>query len=132
MVRLDDVVAMAEALPEVEEGSRYGSRTWFVRNKAFLWERPFSKADVKRFGAAPVPTGDIVAVSTADLAEKDAIIAAGGPALFTIPHFDGYPAYLVQLSKVTKKAMREAVVDGWLAVAPPALADAYVGDTSSS
>ena len=46
---------------------------------------------------------------------------------FTIPHFDGYAAVLVQLDKVTKKALRDALVDGWLAVAPRRLADQYLG-----
>jgi len=43
----------------------------------------------------------------------------------TIPHFEGYAAVLIQMKTVTKKALREAVVDAWLACAPPALADEY-------
>ena len=34
-------------------------------------------------------------------------------------------AYLVLLDKVTAKALREALTDGWLACAPRALADRY-------
>ena len=40
-------------------------------------------------------------------------------AFFTIPHFDGYPAVLIQLRKVGQQALREALIDGWLACAPP-------------
>ena len=47
-------------------------------------------------------------------------------AFFTIPHFDGYAAVLIQLKAVTKRALRDAIVDGWLACAPEQLADAYV------
>ena len=47
-------------------------------------------------------------------------------AFFTIPHFDGYPAVLIQLRAVTKRALREALVDGWLACAPPALAHEFL------
>jgi hypothetical protein len=44
---LDDVAQMASALPEVTEAERHGNRTWFVAGKAFAWDRPFSKADIR-------------------------------------------------------------------------------------
>ena len=123
MVTLEEVEALAHALPEVTEGERHGHRTWFVRGKAFAWERPFSKADVKRFGAETPPDGPILAVRVDDLAEKEAVLAANPDAFFTIAHFDGYAALLVQLDAAAKRAVRDALVDAWLASAPPALAD---------
>ena len=114
------------AFPEVTEGERFGNRTWSVRRKAFAWDRPFSKADVRRFGDEAPPPGPILAVRVADLAEKEAVLAANMKAVFTIPHFDGYPAVLVQLRVVTKRALQEIIVDGWLACAPAKLADEYV------
>lgn len=126
MMTADDAARLALALPEVTEGARYGNRTWLVNGKGFAWERPFSKADIKRFGDAVPPEGPILAVRVADLAEKEAVLAANPAAFFTIPHFDGYAAVLIQLRKVTKKALHEAIVDGWLACAPPKLADEYL------
>ena len=126
MMTADDAARLALALPEVTEGARYGSRTWLVNGKGFAWERPFSKADIKRFGDTVPPEGPILAVRVADLAEKEAVLAANPAAFFTIPHFDGYAAVLIQLRKVTKKALHEAIVDGWLACAPPKLADEYL------
>jgi hypothetical protein len=41
-------------------------------------------------------------------------------------HFEGYPAVLIQLRVVGKRVLRDAIVDGWLAAAPPALADEFV------
>lgn len=126
MVTLEDVQRLATALPEVSEGERHGQRTWSVAGKTFAWERRFSKADIKRFGDAPVPDGPILAVRVADLGEKEAVLAANPRALFTIPHFDGFSAVLIQLRKVTEKALREAILDGWLACAPPKLTESYL------
>jgi hypothetical protein len=126
MVKVDEAARMALELPEVTEGERHGHRTWFVAGKGFAWERPFSKADIRRFGDAGPPSGPILAVRVADLGEKEAVLAARPDAFFTIPHFDGYSAVLIQLDRVTKRPLREAIVDGWLACAPPDLAAAYM------
>jgi hypothetical protein len=123
---LDDVTRLASGLPEVTEAERHGNRTWFVAGKAFAWDRPFSKADIRRFGDETPPEGPILAVRVEDLGEKEAVLAAHPEAFFTIPHFDGYSAVLIQMRLVTAKALREAITDGWLACAPPKLAEQYL------
>lgn len=123
---LDDVARIASGLPEVTEGERHGSRTWSVARKAFAWERPFSKADIRRFGQVPPPDGPILAVRVEDLVEKEAVLAGELEAFFTIPHFDGSPAILIQLKKVTRPSLREALLDGWLACAPQKLANDFI------
>jgi hypothetical protein len=126
MVTLDDVAAMALALPDVVEGERRGLRTWSVNGKTFAWERPLTKADVKRFGDTPPPEDPIVAVRVSDLGEKEAVLAQNSKGFFTMAHFDGYPAFLIELKQVGKRLTREAIIDGWLACAPAKLADRYL------
>jgi hypothetical protein len=126
MVTIERAARMARQLPEVTESERRGYLTWSVAGKPFAWERPFSKADIKRFGDVTPPAGPILAVRVADLHEKEAVLAARSNGFFTIPHFDGYPAVLVQLRAVTAKALEEALLDGWLACAPQRLTDDYL------
>jgi len=126
MVTLDDVARLAARLPETTVVDRRGNRAWAVAGKVFAWERSFSKADIKRYGDQPVPEGPIVATAVGDLAEKDAVLAAGTPGIFTIPHFNGYPAVLIELAEVDLVAIEAALVDGWLAKAPSRLTEAYL------
>ncbi|HEY3904290.1 MAG TPA: MmcQ/YjbR family DNA-binding protein, partial [Streptosporangiaceae bacterium] len=114
MATIDDVAVMALELPEVTEGERHGNRSWSVAGKVFAWERGFSKADLRRYGDETPPDGPILAVSVEDLNEKEAVLAANEPAFFTIPHFNGFAAVLIQLSKVSGQALRDALTDGWL------------------
>ena len=126
VVSIDEAARMALELPEVTEDERHGHRSWSVGGKAFAWERRFSKADLKRFGDVTPPEGPILAVRVEDLGEKEAVLAAQPNAFFTIPHFDGYAAVLIQLKAVTKRPLREAIIDGWLACAPTKLAGEYI------
>jgi len=54
------------------------------------------------------------------------VLAMEQKGFFSIPHFDGYAAVLVQLRTAARRDVREAVVDAWLACAPPRLADDYL------
>jgi hypothetical protein len=123
---LDDAAERALQLPEVIEGVRYANRTWSVAGRAFVWERPLSEGDIKRFGDIAPPEGPIIAVRLADLNDKEAVLAENRPGLFTIPHFDGYAAILIELNATTPEVLRDLILDGWLACAPARLADGYL------
>ena len=126
MQSLLDVAEIATSLPGVTEVESFGHghRAWTVAGKAFVWVRPFTRADIKRFGDVAPPDGPLVAVRVSSLEEKDVKLMAGTRGVFTIPHFDGYAGLLIQLNVVIGTALREAIVDGWLARASPPSRDA--------
>jgi hypothetical protein len=114
---LDEVDAFATSLPDVVVRTKPGKRTWMVGNKGFAWQRPFHKADVKRFGDKTPPAGDILAVTVGNLDAKDALLAIAPRGFFTIPHFNGYPAVLIALDQARARDVRAAVKDAHAAVA---------------
>ena len=121
MADWDDVRRSALALPETSEGESRGLRTWNVRKKGFVWERPLRKADLAALGDE-APQGPILGVRTEHVGAKEALLATASEVCFTTPHFDGYPAVLVRLEAIDPEALDELVQEGWLAVAPKRLA----------
>src|SRR5207249_3100497 len=90
MATLDDAARLAGELPEVEEGERRGVRTWSVGGKTFAWERPFSKADIKRFGAETSPDG--ARPSTPEALRRRRFVAERGDARECCDVRQGIPA----------------------------------------
>ena len=126
MIDLETVAALALGMPQTVEETKYGNRAWTVMGKMFVWERPFSKADLKRFGDETPPTGPIIGLAVDDLIEKEVVLDQGHPGFFTISHFDGHAAVLIQLDVAEHDTVAEAVVDAWLCQAPAKLAEAYL------
>jgi hypothetical protein len=126
-VDIEWIARLATSFPGVTEGTYRDNRTWQVAGKSFVWERAFSKADIKRFGDARIPDEPIIAIRTEDMQDKAAILASAPVGAFDIEHFENYPAYLVELSRATEDQVRQLVTDGWLAVAPESLAREFLG-----
>ena len=127
MATFDDVERIALALPETSERMSWGSRHWRVKDKGFVWERPLRGSDLKALGDS-APDGPILGVRVEHLGAKESLLASEPEYCFTTPHFDGYPAVLVQLEKIGLEDLEELIVEAWLARAPKRLADAYVAD----
>ncbi len=121
-----DVRRIALALPgAVEQTSSSGRAHWMVNDKLFTWERPLRRSDIAALGD-DAPDGPILGVYTADLELKDVLLASDPDVYFTTPHFDGYPAVLVQLENISAAELKDVIVEGWLARAPKRVAAAYL------
>ena len=117
MATWNTVRRYALALPGALEETSYGSAAWKVNKKLFVWERPLRKSALAALGET-APTGAILGVRTPDLEMKEALLLSAPQVVFTTPHFDGYPAVLVQLDKISAKSLKELIVEAWLARAP--------------
>jgi hypothetical protein len=125
MASWDDVRRIALGLPETSEQSSRGLASWRVREKGFVWERPLRPADVRALGER-APRGPILGARVEHLVAKEALLADDPDVFFTTPHFDGYPAVLVRLDRITVEDLEEVIVEAWLARAPKRLAKEYV------
>jgi hypothetical protein len=127
MATWDDVRRLALSLPETSERVARERASWRVRDKLFVWERPLRPADLRALGEA-APEGPILGARVEHLGAKEAILADDPGVYFTTPHFDGYPAVLVRLDRISLPELEELIVDAWLCQAPKRLADEYVED----
>jgi hypothetical protein len=121
----DDVRQIALSLPETSERMSRDLLQWRVRDKLFVWERPLRRGDIEALGD-DAPDGPILGARVEHLGAKEAMVADDSGVYFTTPHFDGYPAILVQLERISADDLKEVIVEAWLARAPARLAKAYV------
>ena len=128
MATWDDVRRIALALPETEERTSRGLAAWTVRKKFFVWERPLRRADLEALGDE-APTGPILGARVEHIVAKEALLADDPDVFFTTPHFDGYPAILVRLDKISLEDLEEVIVEAWLVRAPKRLAKQYTDGT---
>jgi hypothetical protein len=111
----DDVRRIALSLPETIEKPWFGTPGFRVKDKGFLRIR--SEAE-----------GGLV-VFVADLGEKDALLASDPDKFFTTPHYDGYPAVLVDIAAVDEAELRELITDSWRLKAPKRVLKAFDAQT---
>ena len=126
-----DVRRYALKLPGASEERHSNDKAaWVVNKKFFTWERPLRRADLAALGKA-APEGPILGVYTGDLELKDVLLASDPDVFFTTPHFDGYPAVLVQLKKITAKKLKDIITEAWLARAPKRAVNAFLRPNES-
>ena len=124
MATWEDLRGLALRLPEVEEGTSYGTPSWKVKGRLFVWDRALRKADLAALGD-DAPDGPVLGAHVADLGVRDALIADEPGVFFTIPHLDGFPAVLVRLDAIEPDELAEIVAEAWLARAPVRVRQAH-------
>lgn len=95
------------------------------QQEIFVWERPLRRSDILALGPS-APTGAILGVRTADLEMKEILLASNPDVYFTTPHFDGYPAVLVRLGKISRKELKDVILEAWLARAQSRAVTAFL------
>jgi hypothetical protein len=125
MATWDDVRRIALSLPESYEQPMHGRASWRVRDKLFVWERPLRRSDLQALGDK-APSGPILGARVEHLLAKEALIGDNPAVFFTTPHFDNYPAVLVQLDHIEPDELEELIIEAWLARAPKRLAEQYL------
>jgi hypothetical protein len=129
MANWDDVRRLALALPETDERVSRDNAQWRVKDKLFVWERPLRKSDLEALGDS-APDGPILGARVEHELAKQALLADDPGVFFTTPHFDGFPAVLVQLDRISPEALEEVVTEAWLCRAPKKLVDRYLEESS--
>lgn len=123
MASQDDVRRIALALPETSEAENCFAFSVLNRGKqkGFVWAWN-ERVEPKK---PKVPSNTVVAVRVADQSEKEVWLASGSEAIFTEPHYNGFPAVLVRLPLVSLEDLHELIVSAWCCQAPKLLVKSW-------
>ena len=134
----EDVTAICAALPETWFGTSWGDvptrlvphrvRDGVDKGRGFVLYRKPHKTAVDPVSGEMYD--DLLVIRTANDDDKKALVEGDGP-FFSVPHFDGYNAVLVQLSRlgeISRDELAEVITDAWCACAPKSLVKKFRGD----
>jgi hypothetical protein len=100
---IDDAGAIAAALPGVTEGTSYGTRGWKVGKKFLMREK--ERMD------------DVLVLKLASVDEQELLIERDPGVFFITDHYKGWPAVLVRLGAIDRKALASLIEGAWRAQA---------------
>ena len=117
MITIDDVRAIAGALPGAYEQPSYGDRpSWRTKPRMFTWVREDPEALV---------------VWVDSVEERDALIQSSPDVFFTTAHYDGQPIVLVHLEHVERDEAAELITESFRLRAQPSLVARLDDDDST-
>ncbi len=130
----EDIDVICRSLPEVELGTSWGDRPTYKvptgpKGRGFVLYRAPNK------NAIDPTTGemydDLLVISVPDEGAKLALVEDPTTPFFTIDHFNGYNAVLVQESRIGEvdvDELREIITDAWIDRAPKRLSKKFLAD----
>jgi hypothetical protein len=130
----DDVDAICLALPEVELGITWGDRPTYKVPKGekgrgfLLFRMPHQTAVDPETGEM---YDDLLVIVVPSEADKRALVEDPSTPFFTIDHFRGTNAVLVQqsrLGELTRAELEEVITEAWACRAPRKLVKQHFGD----
>ena len=107
---------LALALPDVEEGTAYGTPAWRVRKKLFARLREDEET---------------VAVRV-ERGERELLIGAAPAVFFITDHYRPYAWVLVRLAAIPEDELAEVLEDSWRRAAPKRLVRERDGEAGRS
>lgn len=127
----EDVDRIATSLPEVELGISWGDRPTYKvpkgeKGKGFLLHRMPHKTAIDPESGEMYD--DLLVIHTPSHEAKQELVDDESLPFFTIPHFDGFKAVLVQqsrLGEIDVEELEEVITDAWAARAPKPLVARY-------
>jgi len=122
---------VARIVGELALTSEPSPHDWRVGKKLLAWERPLrpSEREALAHNDPEPPRGDILGVRVSDEGVKFALIDDEPQTYFTTPHFDGYPAVLVNLAEISVRDLQELITEAWLTQAPRKLVQEFLADS---
>jgi hypothetical protein len=127
----DDIDVICMALPEVELGISWGDRPTYKvpkgdKGKGFvLYRMPHKTAIDPETGEM---YDDLLVIKVPTEADKLALVEDDRTPFFTIDHFRGFNAVLVQqsrLGELDRDELAEIITEAWAHVAPKKLSKSY-------
>jgi hypothetical protein len=132
--RPEDVDEICRELPETWFGTSWGDvPTWLVPHRPkrgqgrgfVLYRKPHKTATDPETDEL---YDDLLVVRTANADDKQALVDGDGP-FFTIDHFSGFNAVLVQqsrLGEISREELVEVITEAWIATAPKRLVKEFL------
>lgn len=109
MASWETVIELGSQLPEVDAGTWFRTAALQVRGKSFV--------RLKEDGEH--------AVVYVDLIERGALNEEDPKTFVVTPHYENYPAMMVNLERVKREQLRELLIESWRHKAPKPLLRAY-------
>jgi hypothetical protein len=127
----DDIESICLSLPEVELGISWGDRPTYkvprgAKGRGFLLYRAPGKTAIDPVSGDMFT--DLLVIQVADEMTKRTLVQDPQSPFFTIDHFNGYNAVLVQesrLGELERDQLVEIIADAWATKAPPRLVREY-------